>query len=57
LKGGIPTTTGTTEAQRLAYPSPVPERKKRKGQITVSIGSAPLSPPMIKAGSPFEGHD
>ncbi len=36
-------------------PSPVPERKKRKGQITVSIGSAPLRPPMIKAGSPFEG--
>jgi hypothetical protein len=36
-------------------PSPVPERKKGKEQITVSIGSAPLRPPMITAGSPFEG--
>jgi len=36
-------------------PSLVPERKKRKGQITVSIGSTPLRPPMFKAGSPFEG--
>jgi hypothetical protein len=39
----------------MLIPSPVPERKKRKGQITVSIGSAPLRPPIIKAGSPFEG--
>ena len=37
-------------------PSPVPERKKRKGQGMVSIGYAPPSPPATKAGSsPSEG--
>ena len=33
-------------------PSPVPERKKRKGQGKVFVGHAPFSPPATKAGSP-----
>ena len=40
--------------QTCLSPSPVPERKKRKGQGMVSIGYAPPSPPASKAGSPSE---
>jgi ribonuclease HI len=35
-------------------PSPVPERKKRKGQGKVFVGHAPFRPPATKAGSPSE---